>query len=177
MAETMAFDEESTRRVMRKAHRSNVRVAPATRPGELAHQRRVAVVGPVGADDPPTVRRKPSHADRDLVGLGSGAREHDALERSVMLGHEALGVVEHALMQVSAVHIERRCLLAHRLDDVRIGVPHARHVVVHIDVTLAFGVEQVDSLAANDVEGLLVEERRADSEDTLTTCDQVLRRV
>src|SRR5262249_22642775 len=41
------------------------------------------------------------------------------------------------------------------------------HVVVHVDVATAGLVEQVDALAADDVQGLVVEQRRAGSQRLL----------
>jgi hypothetical protein len=85
--------------------------------------------------------------------------------------------IENALVQVAAVHVEGRRLLPHRFDHVRVGMPDAGHVVVHVDVALAVRVEQEHALAANDVQRLFVEERRTHPEHALPPRDQVRRDV
>ena len=50
---------------------------------------------------------------------------------------------DDAFVQVAAVDVQRRLLARHRLDDVRVGVTDAGHVVVHVDVAAAVGIEQV----------------------------------
>ena len=75
--------------------------------------------------------------------------------------HQALGVVENAGVQIAAVHVECGGLTMHGLYHVGVGVTHARHVVVHVEVATAIGIGEPDPLASNDVDGVLVEERCA----------------
>ena len=74
---------------------------------------------------------------------------------------QPLGKRDDALVQISAVHVEGGLLARHRLDDGGVAVPDAGHVVVHVDVAAAIGVVDVRALAADDVERLAIEERRA----------------
>ena len=74
---------------------------------------------------------------------------------------QALGEGHNTFVQVAAVHVERTLLTRHRLDDMRVGVTDAGDVVVHIDVAAAVGIEQVDTLAADDVQWRVVEQRGA----------------
>ena len=59
---------------------------------------------------------------------------------------------DDGFVQVAAVHVQRRLLACHRLDHTRVGVTDAGHVVVHVDVAAAVGIEQVAALAADDVQ-------------------------
>ena len=65
---------------------------------------------------------------------------------------------DQALRADAARHFR---LTRHRLDDMRVGVTDAGDVVVHIDVAAAVGIEQVDTLAADDVQWRVVEQRGA----------------
>ena len=77
---------------------------------------------------------------------------------------QALGEGHDAFVQVAAVDVERGLLARHRLDDMGVGMTDAGHVVVHVDVAAAIGVEQVHALAADDVQRLVVEQRGAGSQ-------------
>ena len=132
--------------------------------GHLADRLAVAVIGGVGADDAALAGGAARHAQRHLVGLGARAAEDDALDRRTVERRDAFRQGDDAFVQVAAVHVERRLLARHRLDDVRVGMPDARHVVVHVDVAAARLVEQVHALAADDVQGLVVEQRRSGSQ-------------
>ena len=122
------------------------------------------MIGGVGADDAGLAGRAARHAQRDLVGLGARAAEDDALDRRTVEGREALGEGDDAFVQIAAVDVERGLLARHRLDDMRVGMTDAGHVVVHVDVAAAVGIEQVDALAADDVQGRVVEQGRAGSQ-------------
>ena len=74
---------------------------------------------------------------------------------------QALGEGHDAFVQVAAVDVERALLAGHRLDDSGVGVTDTGHVVVHVDVAAALGIEQVDALAPHDVQGRVVEQGRA----------------
>ena len=71
---------------------------------------------------------------------------------------EAFAEVDDGFVQVATVNVQRRLLARHRLNHARVGVTDAGDVVVHIDVATAVGVIQVDALAADDVQRVLVEE-------------------
>ena len=86
-----------------------------------------------------------------------------------MEGGEAFRQGDDPFVQVAAVDVERGLLARHRLDDVRIAMPDARHVVVHVDVAAARRVEQIHALAADDVQGLVVEQGRAGSQRPLAS--------
>jgi hypothetical protein len=81
-----------------------------------------------------------------------------------MESREAFCEGDDPFVQIATVHVQRGLLAGHRLDDVRIGMPDARHVVVHVDVTAACFVEQIHALAADDVQGLVIEQRRSGSQ-------------
>ncbi len=132
--------------------------------GHLADRLAVAVIGGVGADDALLAGGAARHAQRHLVGLGARAAEDDALDRRPVESRDAFRQGDDAFVQVAAVHVERGLLARHRLDDVRVGMPDARHVVVHVDVAAARLVEQMHALAADDVQGLVVEQRRSGSQ-------------
>jgi len=61
----------------------------------------------------------------------------------------------------------------HRLDDMRVGVPHTGHVVVHVDVAPAVGIIEIHTLAAHDVQRMVVEKRRAGTQHTVATFDDL----
>ena len=124
----------------------------------------VAVVCGVGADDAAATGRGAGDAQGDLVGLCTGAGENDAGQWIGVEVRQAFGVVEDAFMQIAAVDVQRLRLCVHGLDDVGVAVADTGHVVVHIQVAAAFGVEQPDALPARDVERILVENRRPRSQ-------------
>ena len=78
-----------------------------------------------------------------------------------MQGCQPLGEGDDALVQIAAVNVQRRLLAGNGLDDAGVGVPDAGHVVVHVDIGPAVDVEQTDALAADDVQRLAIEQRRA----------------
>ena len=59
------------------------------------------------------------------------------------------------------MHIQRAQLLSHPRHNVGIGMPYARHVVVHVDVLLAGIIVELHPLSAPYVNRGLVEEWRA----------------
>ena len=95
------------------------------------------------------------------------------LNGSGVEGGEALGVVEDALVEVAAVHVERFGLALHRFDDVGMGVTDAGDVVVEVEVTAAVGVIQPDPFAADDVDGILIEGGDADAKQALAAGEEV----
>ena len=67
-------------------------------------------------------------------------------------------------MQVPTVNVERCRLVGHCVRDAAVGVTNTRNVVICIQVTSPSIVEQPDTVAADDVNGLTVEQRRAGTE-------------
>ena len=82
----------------------------------------------------------------------------------MMKGCQALGEGHDAFMQVAAVDVERSLLPGHRLDDVGVGVTDTGHVVVHVEISAAVRIEQVDAFAPDDVQRRIVEQRGAGAE-------------
>ena len=119
------------------------------------------MVSRIGADDTALAGREPRHAQSDLVGFRTGATEDDALDLRPVESRQALGESNDAFVQVAAVDVERALLARHRFHDMGIGVTHAGHIVVHVDVATTVGIEQVHALAPDDVQGRVVEQRRA----------------
>ena len=76
-----------------------------------------------------------------------------------MQAGQTLGVVQDAFVQITAMDVQRACLGLHGRDDHGIGMPHARHVVVHVHVPFPGCVDEPDALAADDMHGLGIEER------------------
>ena len=98
-----------------------------------------------------------SNLNRDLVCLGATAAEYDAFNAIMMEPGEAFPEVHDAFVKIPAVNIECSLLLRHSFDDGRIGVPDARHVVVHIDIAASVSIVQIHTFTANDFEWFVVE--------------------
>ena len=74
---------------------------------KLSHDRRVAVIGGVCADNAVLSSRIARHTNRKLGGFGAATRENRRLDAIVMETDEAFDVLDHIAMQISTVHIER----------------------------------------------------------------------
>jgi hypothetical protein len=61
-------------------------------------------------------------------------------------------------VQIAAVDVERALLTGHRLHDIGVGMTDTGDVVVHVDVAATLGVEQVHTLAPDDVQWRVVEQ-------------------
>ena len=129
--------------------------------GQRAHQLAVAVIGGVGADDAALAGGEAGHAQGDLHRLGAGAREDDTLDgRALVQGDQPLGEDDDPLVQIAVVGVERGLLVGHGPDDSRMGVPDAGDVIVHVQVAPTVGVVEPHALAADEGEGVLVEQLR-----------------
>ena len=131
------------------------------------------MVSGVGSDQSPTAGDCTGHHDRDFVRFGAGAREDSSADSVVMERGQTLSVIKDALMQVTAVDVERLRLALHRLNDMGMGMAHARHIVVEIEVTTTVCIVKPDTFTAHDLDRLLIERRDPNTEQTLTTFEKV----
>jgi len=63
-----------------------------------------------------------------------------------VVGHrrqQLLRIVDDAALEVSGVRIQLRHLRRDGFDDSRIGMTHARHVVIGVEVSVAVRVDEV----------------------------------
>ncbi|KAG1244415.1 hypothetical protein G6F68_015458 [Rhizopus microsporus] len=93
---------------------------------------RNAVVGQFRHDDAAGARMAARNAQRQVVGLAAGAREHRLRQRGRERGHEALGVFHHAVVQIARVRVQHRGLLGNGRDHARMAMAHRRHIVVGV---------------------------------------------
>jgi hypothetical protein len=56
------------------------------------------------------------------------------------------------------MRIQRLDLFADRLDHMGMTMPNVRHVVIHVQVFVAVGIVEPDTLTAHDMHGLVIEE-------------------
>ena len=150
-------------------------VRPRRQAAHGAHQLGVAVVGGVRAEDTPPTRGHAGHAKGDLVGLGPRAGEDDALDPLAQLAGEALGQADDVLMQIAGVDVQGRLLPSDGLGHPGVAVPHAGHVVVHVDISPALGVEEPGPLSPDDVQGRLIEQGRPGAEGPVAPLQQPVR--
>ena len=95
-----------------------------------------------------------------LVGLGARGREEDGVEPRRHRRHQPLGELDDLRVEVARVGVEPPELPADALDDGRVGVPDDGDVVVGVEVAAAVGREEPRALTADDLQRLVVEERR-----------------
>ena len=79
---------------------------------------------------------------------------------------EPFGELDDRFVQIAAVGREQLLLLRHRLHDPWVAVPGHGHVVVAVEVPPVVGVEQPDTLAADEVHRAGVEQRRSGQRPT-----------
>ena len=130
----------------------------------VAHRFAVSVVRGVGADDATFARCQAGDLQRHLDRLGPATAEYDTLDPVAVQGGESLGELDDALVQIAAVHVQRRLLIGHGRDDTLVAMSDTWHVVVHVDIPIAVSIKEVSALAADDVERLTVEEWSARAE-------------
>ena len=110
---------------------------------------RAAAAGPLGGEPP-----------GELVGLGAGRREEDGVEP---VGHgrdDPLGQLDDLGVEVARVGVEPTKLPPDPEGDRRVGVADDGDVVVGVEVATTVGGGQPGALAADDLQRLVVEERR-----------------
>ena len=156
----------------RKGPRLGVRRLTGPNPGQAPHQLAVTVIGGVGADDAAPAGGETRHSDRHLVGLGAAAAEDDALDRRSVQGAQPFGEGDDAIVQIAVVDVEQPLLSGHRLGHPRVAVTHTGHVVVHVHIAPALGVEEADPLAAHDRQRPRVEKLGAGSERPVSPLQQ-----
>ena len=61
-------------------------------------------------------------------------------------------------MKIAGVRIKGTGLLADRIDHVRMAVTHVSHIVVHVEVFPAIGIEQPDAFTAHKMQWLIVKQ-------------------
>ncbi len=88
---------------------------------------------------------------REVVSLAAGIQDHDGVQFRRQRGLEPFGELDNRLVQIAAESREQLLLLHHRLHDLRMTVADHGHVVVAVEVTPVVGIEQPDTLAANQV--------------------------
>ena len=121
-------------------------------------------------------RGQACHAQGDFVGLGTRTAEHNTLDIIRMQGRQALGIVNNTFMQVATVHIETGLLAGHGVGNHRIAVTHAGHIVIHVRIAPAVRIKQIDAVATNQMQGLLVEQLGACAKGAIAALDQCFDR-
>ena len=124
---------------------------------QVAHQRRVAVIGRVGSDDPALACHRLGHTKRDVVRLRPRTGEDGGGERVAECGRQTLHIVEDALVRIARVGVERRSLIGDGLHHARVAVPDMGHVVVAVEIAPPGGVPEPDALSPHDMDGVVVE--------------------
>jgi hypothetical protein len=132
LVETFYHGPEALRK--RESTNVTVFVRLAAQVAQQADQFAVAVIGGVRADEAALPRDEASHLNGDFVCLGAAAAEHHTFDPVMIEPGQSLGERHDTFMKISAVHVDGGLLLRHGLHDRRIGVSHARHIVVHVDV-------------------------------------------
>ncbi len=122
--------------------------------GAGGHDRAVPPGGRAG--DPPG----------EVVGLAAGVHDHDGVQLRRQGGLEPLGELDDRFVQIAAVGRQQPLLLRHSLHNPWVAVPDHGHVVVAVEVPPVVGVEQPDTLAADQVHRAGVEQRRAGQHPT-----------
>jgi len=94
----------------------------------------VSVVGTVKAEDSVSPGSLACDAEGEVVGFAAGVDQKANCQRfsAAWLRNgceQALGIVDGVAVQVATVGVERRCLLAQRLDDSRVAVADVAYIV------------------------------------------------
>ncbi len=130
-----------------------------------------AVIGEAGHDHPRAAGHAAGDAKGQVVRLAAGAGEHHLRQVRRESAEQLLRVVEDDLVHVARMGVQHPRLPRHGRDHVRVAVPDAGDVVVHVEVALARRVEQPDALAAHDVDGLGVEQAVGRAEQRVAPVD------
>ncbi|SKT42932.1 Uncharacterised protein [Mycobacteroides abscessus subsp. abscessus] len=130
------------------------------------------MVGVAGHDDSLVPCVPLSHPQRQVIGLGAGARIHHLVDGCGHGGKQTFRVIDDALVEIPRVGVEGGQLPGDRADDVRVAMAHACHVVVGIEVAVALAVEEVTALAAHQVHRPLVEQPIGRAENPFPGGDQ-----
>ena len=116
----------------------------------------------------------PGDAERQVVGLGARADEHANLQAVRKGRTQALGVLDHVLVQVARMRIESLQLPADSLGNVRVAMTHVRDVVVHVEVAPAVNVGQPHAIAGHDVQRRVVKQAIGAAKQVCTARNEVL---
>ena len=73
-------------------------------------------------------------------------------------GQQALGIVQHALVQVAGVGVQSRRLLRDGLHHLGLRMADRGHVVVSVQIAPTRGIEQPHTFAAHQLQRLFVEQ-------------------
>ena len=96
---------------------------------------------------------------RQLVRLTAGARQEHPLQAGMKCRQQSFGVIDDRLIQVARMAVQHAGLAAQRFDDARMAMANVRDIVIGVQVSLAVGIIDPYSLATNELQRLLVEER------------------
>ena len=132
------------------------------------------MVGPIRHDDPSAPGVELRQPQGQVIGLAAGAGEHEAVQAGVVRGQQTLGVVQQSLVQIAGVGVELCRLLLQGLHHVRVAVTQRDHVVIRIQVALAFSVPHPHALAAHQFHRVLVKQPVGRAQQRLAPADQGL---
>ena len=133
-----------------------------------------AMVG-MGRDNHPLptaeIARQPQG---QIVGLAAGTGKHGLMTRHGQSGQQALGIIDNAFIQVTGMGVEGGGLPGNGRHHLRVAVAHRGDIVVDIQIGLAGGVVQPHPFAAQQMQGLLIEQAICLPQRLLATADQRL---
>ena len=120
--------------------------------GQDTDGRCIAVIGVVGRDDARLACHRLRHAQGNIIRLGPCA-DHDGLRDSVIqLGGQPFDIVQHRVMQIACMGVERSSLRGNGLDHARVTMADMRHVVVAIQIAVSLFVPNPDTLPAHQMQ-------------------------
>ena len=126
---------------------------------QIGHRGGDPVVGARGAERAGVAGVPGREPPGQVVGLGPGVDEEHRVQTGRTAGHQSLGELDGRGVQVPQIGHQQPGLPRDRLGHPRMGVPDARHVVVHVQESVAVGVGDPDAAGADRPHRLGVAER------------------
>ena len=102
-----------------------------------------AVVGLRDGDDVVAAGGGHGQPQRQVVGLGAGVHQEHGVQRVGQGGRQPLGQLHHGFVVEPRVGVQPPPLPGHRVGQAGMAVPEHGHVVDHVEIAAAVGVEHV----------------------------------